>query len=87
MRFSRLRPVASRQFFFDMAIPSRGASVCRVRYRTVKYSSLLRLAFLKTRPNAAWSNKRFCRVNRAPRVGVSEELSFGATVTIRETGR
>jgi len=64
MRFSRLRPLASLQFFLPMAKPSRGSSVPFGLYRTVNILSRLRSAFLKTRLNDSLSASRLERLKR-----------------------
>jgi hypothetical protein len=59
MRFIRFRPVACRQCFFDIAKPSRAMSRPFFRASTVNHLSLLRVAFLNTRPNASALSSRF----------------------------
>ena len=64
MRLILFLALAARQFFFEIAKPSRGtpnraALPSLLRHSTVNTLSLLRLAFLKTRPYAAASSSRF----------------------------
>jgi len=64
MRFILFRRVAARQFFFEIARPSRAAPPSLARHRTVNHWSRPRRAFLKTRPNAAAFSSRCCLRNR-----------------------
>ena len=57
-RLIRLRAVAARQFFFEIARPRRPCTPSLSRLRTVNHLSRLRVAFLNTRPNAAASSRR-----------------------------
>lgn len=64
MRLILFLDVAARQCFFEMARPSRAVSVLLSMHSTVNHLSRLRVAFLKTRPNAAASNSRLLLRNR-----------------------
>ena len=64
MRLILFLAVAARQCFFEMARPSRALSVLLCLHSTVNHLSRLRVAFLKTRPNAAASNSRLLLRNR-----------------------
>jgi len=92
MRLSRLRPTAKRQFFFEMASPSRGPltpgpptpeqsaleqSARAARYKTVNSASRLRRALPKTRVYAAASCSRAQRGKRLLRF-LSESRSRSA---------
>ena len=64
--FSRLRAVALRQCFFEIARPSLATESSFDRHSTVKNLSRLRVAFSNTRPNASASSSRLVFVNRLP---------------------
>ena len=63
-RFSRFLPVAARQFFFDIARPSRATPFSLSRQSTVKQLSRLRCALPNTRAKAAALSNRFSLQNR-----------------------
>jgi hypothetical protein len=50
MRLILFLLVAARQFFFEIAKPKRESLPLFSRHRTVNHLSLLRVAFLNTRP-------------------------------------
>jgi hypothetical protein len=62
--FIRLRAVARRQCFFDIARPSLAVSLSFSRHNTVNRLSRLRVALSNTRLKAAASRSRFFFVNR-----------------------
>lgn len=84
--FIRLRAVALRQCFFEIARPSRAMSSLLSRQSTVKNLSRLRVAFLNTRPKAAASSSRFAFLNRKPLLLVNPEFWF-VVVTVAYTLR
>lgn len=87
MRLILLRPVACRQFFFEIAKPSRATSLFVSLHRTVNHSSRLRTACLNTRPNAAASRSRLPRRNRCNELPVSPCSLSAAAMTARKRYR
>jgi len=64
VRLIRLRLVARRQFFLDIAMPSLALPWSLLRHNTVKNLSRLRVAFANTREKAAASSSRLAFENR-----------------------
>ena len=73
MRLILFLVVAARQCFFEIARPSRAASLLFRLQSTVNHRSRLRVAFLNTRPNAAASGSRLLCRNRCGELPVTPE--------------
>lgn len=69
--FIRLRALARRHCFFEMARPSLAVSAVLGRHSTVNRLSRLRVALSNTRPKAAASRSRLLFVNRLPELLVN----------------
>jgi len=76
--------VAARQFFFEIARPSRAPPPSFSRDRTVNHLSLLRVAFLNTRPYAAASSNRLSLRKRYCELPAKVECVIAAVMAYRD---
>ena len=73
-------PVAARQCFLEIASPSLATPPSLSRHKTVNKRSLLREAFLNTRPKAAASSNRFALRNRYGELPAKGDCSSAAVI-------